>query len=155
MLRLTTMKLDLISRQSTCAKAYDSWFSGDMNLNDLPQQTVCCVTAQRCLHSWQGEKQFLDLLEFLELPPQARPAHLRWHVAVYVQLFGLSLKRTLPCNIPVGEELEVLASDRFLPRPASFLLLSPGAIRLMSRTQPRLCLQLRAAFVVKEVPDSC
>lgn len=126
-----------------------------MNLNDLPQQTVCCVTAQRCLHSWQGEKQFLDLLEFLELPPQARPAHLRWHVAMLRAAVWTQLEETLPYNIPVGEELEVLASDRFLPRPASFLLLSPSAIRLMSRTQPRLCLQLRAAFVVKKVPDSC
>lgn len=71
----------------------------------------------------------------------------------YVRLSGLSIQRTLPCNIPVGEELEVLASDRFLPRPASFLLLSPSAIRLMSRTHPRLCSQLRIAFVGNAVPD--
>ena len=38
-------------------------------------------------------------------------------------------------DIPVGEEQEVLASDRRLLSPVSFLLFIPRAMRLMSMNQ--------------------
>jgi len=155
MLRLTAMEFDLILRQSSCANACDGWSAGHMSICGLLTNCLLCgnssLLAQlarstsTCLTYWSSWSYLLRHVRHTcdDMSPS------------YVQLFGLSSRITLPCNIPVGEELEVLASDRRWPRPASFLLLSPSAIRLMSQTHPRLCLQLRAAFVGNAVPDSC
>lgn len=155
MLHLTAMKLNLISRQSTCANACDGWSAGDMSMYDLPTNCMLCNNSAllaQLARSKNNSSTYWSSWSYLLR--HVRPTcDGMW--PCYVQLFGLSFNRTHPHNIPVGEELEVLASDRFLPRPASLLLLSPSAIRLMSRIQPRLCLQLRASFVVKAVPDSC